>query len=297
MDRGRRRGAQPGAAALIWLIGYGDIAARIGRNLQATEPEIHALSRQFRQPPAGLTPHQADLDRPSSLPEPAGCVIYTAPPPPQGNSDTRVQGLLPRLGKVEVLVYLSTSGVYGDCQGAWVDETRPPAPLTARARRRLDAEHQLQAWARRSGSRLVILRVPGIYGPGRLPRERLAKGLPILDPAVAPWSNRIHADDLARACALATQHGRGIYNLSDGTPQNMSAYFLACAEHFGLSPPPQLNWTEAQQEFSPQLLSFYQESRRLDISKAKRELGYAPRYPDLASGLAQCAQTGPTVSG
>lgn len=196
--------------------------------------------------------------------------------------------LIQRFDEVCSVVYISTSGVYGDCAGEWVDENRRPQPLTQRARRRLDAEQQLQAWAQRSGQRLAILRVPGIYGPGRLPVKRLQQGKPVLHPDQAPFSNRIHSQDLAQVCLLALDKGDGIYNVSDGSATSMSQYFLQCAEHLGLPQPPLINRTQAETQFSPALLSFYRESRRLNIDKARRELGFSPRYPDLNSGLQAC---------
>ncbi len=274
--------------AVTWLVGYGDIAARAGARLIAAGAPLRVLSRGTQALPEGLTLSRADLDQPSSLPAVSGRVLYTAPPPSGGDSDRRMRAFLQAAGEIETLVYLSTSGVYGDCAGDWVDETRPPAPRTERARRRVDAEQQLQDWAAHSGARLAILRVPGIYGPGRLPLARLREGRPVLDPAQAPWSNRIHAEDLADACLLALDKGRGIYNVSDGSPSRMSDYFLACARHAGLPAPPLIDWAEAERQFSPQMLSFYRESRRLDIRRARRELGFEPRYPDLESGLASC---------
>lgn len=196
--------------------------------------------------------------------------------------------IIHRLQDVSALVYISTSGVYGDCGGDWVTEERPAQPLTDRAKRRLDAEQQLQSWADNQAARLSILRVPGIYGPGRLPRKRLQQQQPVLQPEQAPYSNRIHSHDLARACVLALDKGQGIYNISDGTPDSMSAYFLQCAQHLGLPQPPLIDRAQAQTQFSPALLSFYRESRRMNIDKARQELGYTPCYPDLNSGLAAC---------
>ncbi len=253
---------------------------------------MQALSRDFTQddlaPLTHLTAVNGDLDNPESLPQLSGRVIVSAPPAGDGEHDVRMTKLIASLVDVEVLVYISTSGVYGDCAGERIDELHPPNPLTDRAKRRLDAELQLQGWAARSGARLAILRVPGIYGPGRLPLARLREGRPVLKPEQAPVSNRIHAEDLAQALWLAAEHGDGVYNISDGSPDSMSHYFLRVAEHYGLAQPALIDWAQAQELFSPALLSFYRESRRLDIRKARRELGYTPRYPDLASGLAAC---------
>ena len=210
------------------------------------------------------------------------------PPSAQGVEDLRMRAIIGQFRDVNAVVYISTSGVYGDCGGDWVDESRTPAPLTDRAKRRLDAEQQLQSWAQTQNVRLVILRVPGIYGPGRLPIKRLQQAQPILDPALAPFSNRIHADDLATAVELALQQGHGIYNISDGTPDSMSRYFLLCAAHLGLPTPALMDWAQAEATFSPAMLSFYRESRRLNIEKARIELGFTPRYPSLLEGLAAC---------
>ena len=227
-----------------------------------------------------------DLDAPSGPLHLPGPLIYTVPPPRSGPRDTRLQNLLAQLDPPPAaIVYLSTSGVYGDCGGDWVDEQRAAAPLTDRARRRLDAEQQIADYATAQGIRHAILRVPGIYGPGRLPIERLQAGTPILDPAESPWSNRIHAADLAAACHLAADKGQGVYNISDGTPGRMSEYFLALADALGLPPPPRIGMAQAEREFSTQRLSFLRESRRLIIDRARRELAYAPRYPSLAEGL------------
>ena len=273
-------------------MGYGDVAARVARQLDSRGLAVQALSREFSQDEIGALTHltavSADLDRPESLPQLSGRVIVTAPPARDGERDTRMSNLIAALVDVEVLVYISTSGVYGDCAGQRIDELHPPNPLTERAKRRLDAELQLQGWAAGSAARLAILRVPGIYGPGRLPLSRLREGRPILKPEQAPVSNRIHAEDLAQALWLAAERGDGVYNISDGTPDSMSHYFLRVAEHYGLPQPELIDWEQAQQQFSPALLSFYRESRRLDIRKARRELGYSPRYPDLASGLEAC---------
>lgn len=253
----------------------------------AGEP-VSCLSRKAG--PENIASYIADLDQPPfSLPEISGRLVYSVPPPSKGVKDTRLNTFLSGLGgEIECFVYLSTSGVYGDCDGDWVDETREPAPKTDRARRRLDAEMQLRAWADARKVRLVILRVPGIYGPGRLPVQRLQARTPIMDPALAPWSNRIHAEDLAQACCLALQRGQGVYNISDGCPSSMSEYFLRCAQHLGLPAPPSLNREQARKTFSPQLMSYYRESRRMKIDKARQELGFAPAYPDLTSGLAHC---------
>ena len=188
------------------------------------------------------------------------------------------------------IVYISTSAVYGDCHGAWITEEQPVQPATERGVRRLDAEQQLRGWAERHGAEWVILRVPGIYGPGKLPLTRLREGLPVLREADAPYTNRIHADDLAVICvaALDNDHHNTVYNVSDGHPSTMTDYFFKIADAAGLPRPPVVNREEAQQALSQGMLSFLQDSRRMDNRKLLHDLGVTLQYPDLEAGLQSC---------
>lgn len=220
-------------------------------------------------------------------------VWYLVPPPAQGREDTRLQGFLAGLqssGQPRRILLISTSGIYGDCGGDWIDETREPNPRVDRAHRRLDAERLLLAWREASGGEAVIFRVAGIYGPGKLPLERLRLGLPMIAPEHAPWTNRIHLDDLVQACVLGMWHGRDgeIYNVSDGHPGNMADYFNRVADLAELSRPPLIGPVEAEERLSAGLRSYFAESRRLRNDKLLRELGLVLRYPDLASGLVAC---------
>jgi nucleoside-diphosphate-sugar epimerase len=203
------------------------------------------------------------------------------------------------LGKAARLVYVSTSGVYGDCGGALVHETRPVAPRNARARRRVDAERVLRAWAVAGGTKLTILRVPGIYAGDRLPLKRLEQGTPALRPEDDVYTNHVHADDLARIVALALLRGGGggrVVHAVDDTRMKMGEYFDAVADAFGLARPPRLARAELQAVVTPTLLSFMSESRRLDNMRLKRELRVRLRYPDVATALARMA-VAPVQSG
>jgi nucleoside-diphosphate-sugar epimerase len=244
---------------------------------------------------AGIAAAVLDLDQP--LTDAPGLrdteLFYFAPPPGEGVEETRVRQLIAgfeQFGQPRRVVYLSTTGVYGDCAGAWVDETRPVNPRVDRARRRWDGEQRFAAWSRATGGELVILRVAGIYGPGKLPLARLRRGEPTLRESEAPYTNRIHIDDLVRVCLAALARGGDgeVYNVSDGAPGNMTDYFNQVADWAGLPRPPQIPLTEATDRLSAGMLSYLQESRRLDSGKLRRELGVELRYPDLASGLAAC---------
>lgn len=286
-------------ASEIFIVGCGYVGRRVAAAEQACRSSVTALARSEDSAQAlralGVESVRGDLDDPESL---AGLdvagqgVYYFAPPPANGVRDTRMSAFLAAVAPhpPRRIVYISTTGVYGDCRGEWVDETRAPNPTADRARRRLDAEEQLRAFGARTGCEVVILRVPGIYGPDRLPVERLRKNLPLLREDEAPWSNRVHVDDLVAACLAAMERGRAgaVYNVSDGHPSTMTDYFRRVADALGLPRPPEISRAEAGERIDAGMLSYLAESKRIDNRRMREELGVAPRYPTLAEGLAAC---------
>jgi nucleoside-diphosphate-sugar epimerase len=212
-----------------------------------------------------------------------------APPRPEGAFDVRTRKLTAILPEGARLVYVSTSGVYGDCGGALVDETRSVAPKNARAGRRVDAERVLRAWAARTASSVAILRVPGIYAADRLPLKRLHEGTPALRAEDDVYTNHIQADDLARIVMLALFRGLPgrVYHAADDTRLKMGDYFDAVADAYGLARPPRLAREDLRAAVSPMLLSFMSESRRLDNTRMRRELGVRLRYPDVQHALVE----------
>lgn len=279
------------------IVGCGDVARRTLPRL-LDHYQIFALLRDPAQSAfwrlGGARPIVADLDRAASLKRIAGLadiVLHFAPPPERGLVDTRTRHLLAALsgGKSlpQRLIYISTSGVYGDCAGERVDETRPLQPATARARRRVDAERQLRRFGRRSGVRVSILRAPGIYAAERLPLERLRHGVAALYSEDDVFTNHIHADDLAMLTCAALRLGRAnrCYNASDDSEMKMGDYFDLVADRFGLPRAPRISRQEAQQTMSPLQLSFMSESRRLDNRRAKRELRAQWSYPQVSDGV------------
>lgn len=235
-----------------------------------------------------------DLDRRSSLHRLAGlahAVVHSSPPPDHGDDDPRTRRLIAALRRSSLprrLVYISTSGVYGDCAGARVAETRSARPGTARARRRVAAESQWRRYGATSRCRVAILRAPGIYAADRLPLERVRKGWPVLHAAEDSWTNHIHAEDLARACVAALARGRAnrAYNASDDSDLRMGDWFDKLADAFHLARPPRVSRGEAPEFLSPAMLSFMNESRRLDNGRLKRELRFRFRYPTVDAGIA-----------
>lgn len=284
----------------LLIVGFGDVARRalplLTRHyrvyvlVRKPDPLLAAEYAHF-----GVTRICADLDRPKTLRRLAGLaelVLHFAPPPESGAGDPRTGHLISALQRGKILprrlVYISTSGIYGDCGGALIDETRTVRPQTARAMRRVDAEAQLRRWGRTPGGPTVsILRAPGIYARGRLPVERIRRGDPVLRPADDVSTNHIHADDLARASLAALRRGRPnrAYHVSDDTDLRMADWFDAVADAAGLPRPRRVSRAEAEQLLAPTVLSFMRESRRLDNRRLKSELGLRLTYPDVAAGL------------
>lgn len=285
----------------ILIVGSGDVARRALPWL-TRRFRVLALVRQAEAVDelraCGALPLAADLDDRRSLRRLAGiadAVLHFAPPPQSGTGDPRTARLLAALaGRGSLpqgVVYISTTGVYGDCGGACVDETRTPAARTARGRRRVDAERRLRAFGRRNRVRVALLRAPGIYAADRLPLERLRRGDPVLAADEDVHTNHIHADDLARIACLALFRARPgrAYNASDDSALRMGDYFDAVADHFGLPRPPRLTRAGMAGRLSPLALSFMGESRRLDNRRLKRELRLRLLYPTVADGLRAAA--------
>ena len=287
------------------ISGCGDIGKRVARRLLSQSSEqvsVYGLTRNISTAreleSIGVQPLISDLDDFSSLknlPSKGATVFHFAAPPNDGQGensikDPRFRALLEAFtqnGLPKKIVLLSTTAVYGDCQGEWVDETAEVNPQTDRGRRRLDAELALKEWCEAHNVSYVILRVSGIYGPGRLPLERLKKALPILREDLAPYSNRIHQDDLAMVCVAAAERATSgsVYNVCDGQPSTMSHYFKAIARAFNLPEPPELDREQAEKQLSAGMLSYLNESRRLSNRKMLDELDITLQFPDLASGL------------
>jgi nucleoside-diphosphate-sugar epimerase len=244
----------------------------------------------------GLTRRDFDLDDDAAfdaaLPEHYN-VIYTVPPSRESKSDFRLERLLANLDPApQRFVYISTTGVYGDHGGALVDEETPVDPGADRSARRVAAEQALQAWAAGSGCTAIVLRVPGIYGPGRLGIERIREQVPIVREEDVGPGNRIHVDDLAACCAaaLADDVPGGIYNVGDGDHRTSAWFTFEVARQLDLPPPPTISMEQAEKEFSPMRLSFLRSKRTVDTSKMRDILGVAPRYANPEHGISAAIQ-------
>ncbi|TAN78194.1 MAG: SDR family oxidoreductase [Gallionella sp.] len=300
----------------LLIIGCGDVALR-AIPLLARRYRVFALvrnpARHEELRALGVMPLPGDLDNRASLARIAGladAVLHFAPPPSTPHTtrggreglgiDTRTRNLLAALSQgalPERLVYISTSGVYGDCGGAWVSETYPLNAKTPRAQRRVDAETQIRNWAMRNGVKAAILRAPGIYAADRLPLGRLRQGTPAIADREDSYTNHIHADDLARISVAALRRAKTcrVYHASDDSHLKMGEYFDRVADAFGLPHVPRISRAEAQRVLPETLLSFMGESRRLTNQRMKRELKVELRYPTVADMLAASSSPKNTV--
>jgi nucleoside-diphosphate-sugar epimerase len=285
----------------LLIIGCGDVGMRLLPLVRDRFRVFAVTSQESRVAElreAGTIPIVANLDQPASLARLsrlASIIVHLAPPQSEGTRDRRTRNLTAILPDRAAVVYVSTTGVYGNCDGEHFDETRPVHPQNARAVRRVDGERVLRTWARRSGARLVILRVPGIYAANRLPLERLQKGTPALSAEDDVYTNHIHADDLARILMAALYRGlpNRVYHAVDDSQMKMGEYFDAVADTFDLPRPPRLARDELQKKVSPVLLSFMSESRRLRNDRIKSELGVSLRYPRVEDALTEISTVKP----
>jgi|HigsolmetaAR202D_1030399.scaffolds.fasta_scaffold00104_36 nucleoside-diphosphate-sugar epimerase len=282
----------------VLIVGCGYVGTRLARRLLhdyhvaaivRTQASARMLARE------GIEAIALDLDKvrlgapiPERLDHEA--TFYLAPPPPHGESDLRLDRFF-QIAAVppRTFVYMSTTAVYGDTQGAWVDESSPVSPRSDRARRRVSAEDMSRVWCTERHVRRVVLRVPGIYGPGRLPLERLRAREPVVHPDEAGFSNRIQVDDLVEACVLAmtNREARGVYNVTDGNACSTTEFLDRLALHAGLPTPPRVSLDEAQLTFPPERLAFLNESRRVSNERMRKHLGVVLRYADLDVGIRQ----------
>jgi nucleoside-diphosphate-sugar epimerase len=269
---------------MITVVGTGYTGKRILKRIA----DATGISRSV---PTGIDAARirvVDLDGGSTRIEASEQIVYTVPPGDGNDDDPRLETFLRALARpARRIVYLSTTGVYGDRRGERVTEDDPVDPQTSRARRRAAAERQLETWCGEHGTELVVLRVPGIYGPGRLGIDRLRAREPMLAEADAGPGNRIHVDDLVGVCIRAAEPDApaGVYNVGDGDHRSATAFSKAIAFELGIEPGPEVDWPTAEDTFSPMRLSFLKESRTIDTTKMTRQLDYAPRYADPTDGI------------
>lgn len=282
------------------IFGCGDVGRRIAKQLissgvdahdiQAYVNSVESAERAARLRVLALRVDLDDPQRDMRICDGAQ-LYYTVPPQKSGSIDQRSRALLELFEVTEIkpakVVLISTTGVYGDCKGEWVTEVSSTQPQTARGKRRLDSEQAWLTWGKVSKVPVVVLRVPGIYAFSRLPRERLLKRTPVVNPEECGFTNRIHADDLAGFCVTAMKSAAAgeIYNATDGHPGKISEYLQVAAHVLGMEPLPQISMQEAQAQLSAGMLSYLGESRKISNQKIRDELGVKLRYPDFKVGI------------
>jgi hypothetical protein len=284
----------------IILVGFGYMANRIANILEQSKfigaNNVFSLSRAKQIKPSWIQHISFDLDKPELQPlyNPEiynqSSILYLVPPPATGKTDPRMRNFLTLIEQSEYLpkkiILISTTGVYGQCDGVWVDETFAVNPQVDRAYRRADAEKQLQDYCTEKSITCTILRVSGIYAEDKLPLERIKKQLPIVNESDSPYSNRIHAEDLSNICCQSLEQNHpGVFNCSDSSPTTMYDYFTRLADSFHLTKPPVINMQQAQSQLSPGMLSYMQESRRISNKKLLQTFKLKLNYPSLDSFL------------
>lgn len=291
----------------IWIVGCGDIGCRLAdlyhqqKSLNQLSSHTHSIAIngivRSQESMAKCIQHhvkafQLDLTDADKLPLSQldqSQIFYFAPPPPKGEIDIALKGFLQEIGDLpQRIVLISTTGIYGDSQGDWIDEDTDVNPTADRAKRRYSAEQTLQHWSEKNNKEFMILRVPGIYAKDRLPLARLQKGLPIVNKSEAGWTNRIHADDLAQACKLAMESSdlkNEIINVTDGNPSTMTDYFNHVADYANLPRPPQITMQQAEETLSDGMVSYLKESRRIRNDKMLSLLKIKLKYPNLITAL------------
>jgi nucleoside-diphosphate-sugar epimerase len=284
----------------IVIAGCGYIGTRVARLWRVRGAEVTSLVRTPEKAEdlatQGYVTQVASFDEPAtvSLPDMAGCVLYYFIPPPGGGiADSRAHNFITVLKNGAApakIVYMSATSVYSETGGGVVTEESPAEPTSAMGKRRLDAERSFRDYGRATKTPIVILRVSGIYGPGRLPLMQVGQGQPLLREEESGPSNRIHADDLAAVCMAAADRGKAgdIFNISDGHPSSMTSYFNACADLLGYPRQPQVSLEEARRIMSPLMLSYVTESRVVDNSRMLLRLGLQLQYPTMTDGLPHC---------
>ena len=288
----------------VFIVGCGDVGCRLGQafaqhysSSPTPPPRLYGLTRNLEQATqlkaADIHLVVLDLDQLSPTQLDAtwlhnAVLYYFVPPPPHGDSDTRIERFLHALPALpHTLIQISTTGVYGNTHGAWVNENSPVHPDTPRAQRRLSAERIAETWCTAHGIRHVILRAPAIYGPNRLPLARLQAGEPVIQASQSPFVNRIHIDDLVTICLIAAMKTelRGIYNVSDGNTMTMTEYLQLVARLAHLPMPKEISIEEAKQRLSSEFMSYMNESRRIDNSKLLKEFGVKLKYSIIDDGV------------
>jgi len=266
--------------SLLFVFGMGYSARRLAARLVPKGWQIEGTSRA-RDADFGPGVRALQWGGEGAVRPPSGAHwLVTLPPDPDGCPAARA--MAKRVGEAASVTYLSTTGVYGDLGGGWAMEWSPVNPGSARATARVLAERQ---WQEAAGGAARIVRLPGIYGPGRSPFERLRAGTATRVVKPGQVFSRVHVEDIARGleALLLKPALSGVFHLCDdepAPPQDVTAF---AAGLLGMAPPPETDIADA--ELSPMARSFYAECKRVSNARAKAALGWRPAFPSYREGL------------
>jgi len=286
----------------INIIGCGYIGKKIANLLKVNGSPCHCFVKSEKSKETCLTTGypvtQFNLDmqglalNSSQLNEfKKSTIAYLAPPQRNGLTDERVENFISALEEANTvphkIILISTTGVYGNCNGDWIDESREVQPQAERAFRRLSAETQIIKYCEKNNVHFIVFRVPGIYASDKLPVKRITSGEPIVNAADSGYTNRIHAEDLSALCveALLENVASGIYNCCDGQPSTMNDYFTKVADALNYPRPEEISLLQARQQLSEGMLSYLAESKRISNKKLLSHFNTKFKYPNLTSGL------------
>ncbi|MEO0424259.1 MAG: SDR family oxidoreductase, partial [Pseudomonadota bacterium] len=286
--------AGPATPRHLFCFGCGYTAQRLARRLLAQGARVSGTARSpegvQRLQGLGIEGCRFDGDAPVPAKALDGVTdILCSIPPGEGGEDGVIAAHGATLADLPTLRWcslLSTTGVYGDVDGAWIDEYAPLRPGSERARRRVACEDRWLTWARAHGKAVQVFRLPGIYGPHRSPFARLRAGTARRIIKAHHVFNRIHVDDIASALQLAMEHPDAgpIFHLADEEPAPSDEVLTYAASLLGLPPPPATS-IDAD-DVSPTAREFYAECKRLKTTRAKQALGFSPQFPSFREGLA-----------
>ncbi|HAT8179368.1 TPA: SDR family NAD(P)-dependent oxidoreductase [Legionella pneumophila] len=274
------------------ILGYGYCGYYLAQELLGHHQQVTVVSRQLKKELELSKLHHIthDLEYPFHWNEPDSIIYYLIPPPPQGNCDTFLKQFLNQSSlNAKKIIYFGSSGVYGNHQGAWVDELSACLIDSPRQQRRLDAEQQWLTYCQQHNRELSLLRIAGIYGPNRIPVDAAKSKTPIIKSTEAPFTNHIFVKDLALIAYLLGQKQTPstVYNVADGNPTHMGELQQTVASVLGVESAPWESFDQAWEKASPMKREFMRASKRLKIDLLKTVLGEDIQFTCLCDAIKQ----------
>ncbi|TWT15092.1 SDR family oxidoreductase [Reyranella sp. CPCC 100927] len=284
-------------ASRLFIFGFGDTAAQLAHEARKSRYTVIGTVRTvdklraLRDAGHEIVRFASDgpLDAPAQALAGITHLLCSIPPDAEGDPAAlaHADDVARHASGLRWIGYLSTTGVYGDHGGAWIDETTPVAPISDRARRRVAAEQQWQALGERLRVPTFIFRLPGIYGPGRSALDQVRAGTARRIARPGQVFSRIHIEDIATTvlASMRQPDASAIYNVADDEPSAQADVVAFAYTLLGLLPPPPVDYADIEASLPPMARSFYAESRRMKNDRIKRDLGVTLAYPTYREGL------------